>query len=365
MDCNEAAEFVSALYDGETVPRTAAEHIGACEVCKARWTSYMEIGIELRRVASLEIPEAAQQRLWGKPQWNLKLWWQKGWETMRIPRIAFAVMSAGIVVLASSLAVVGVRAHSDGTAVMLKVKLAPGQAPFPCPLSTTDKKNDTCSGVAGLEDGMLTYKLKVLQKEGNRVQLGFRSKLDPKPGSGSYSLSTVDDLPESQYWFEPGETLKVDLPNHEKMSVTGEWMDHVPYGIAAENESLDPAPDELRISSPVLLRGEKVVGDFEGGNAIANQPGKVVTLFMPGEGRFQFSLTPIPDAILGHVLWNRVSFESDGRSYVFLTGTPISRSEKIWVRYEPKFKPAEELSKGPYISIERMNPSNTTAPGTK
>ena len=30
MICTEAAEFVSALCDGEIIPLTAAEHIGTC-----------------------------------------------------------------------------------------------------------------------------------------------------------------------------------------------------------------------------------------------------------------------------------------------------------------------------------------------
>jgi len=355
MDCKEAAEFVSALYDGETIPRTAAEHIGDCEVCKARLKSYMEIGVELRRTASLYVPEAAQPRLWDKPQWSLKIWWKKGWETMRIPRLAFAVMSAGIVVLASSLAVVGVRAHSDGTVVMLKVTLGSGHPSTPCPLSTTDKKNDVCGAVAALNEGIITYKWKLLQKEGNRVQLGFRSKLDPKiVGSGSYSFSAVDDLPEKQYWFEPGETLEVDLPNNGKMSVTGEWMDHIPafYG---QQEDSDPGPGQLRVRSPLLLRDKTVAGDFEGGSAVADEVGKGVDIYMPGEGRFRFSLSPFKGAIEGRLKLNRITFESNGQPYVLITSTPIARGETVWVLHEPNFKPSGELSKSPYIGAGNAN----------
>src|SRR5580693_3036944 len=72
MKCEEAAKFVSALYDGATVPPVAAEHIGACETCRRRLKEYAEIDAELRRVASaefsrvasLESPEEVRARTW-------------------------------------------------------------------------------------------------------------------------------------------------------------------------------------------------------------------------------------------------------------------------------------------------------------
>ena len=72
MKCEEAAEFVSALYDGATVPPVAAEHIGACETCQGRLKEYAEIDAELRRVASAELrrvaslksPEEVRARIW-------------------------------------------------------------------------------------------------------------------------------------------------------------------------------------------------------------------------------------------------------------------------------------------------------------
>ena len=63
MKCEEAAEFVSALCDGESIPPEAAEHIGTCETCQARLKEYGEIGMALRRVASLESLEEVRARL--------------------------------------------------------------------------------------------------------------------------------------------------------------------------------------------------------------------------------------------------------------------------------------------------------------
>jgi exosortase D (VPLPA-CTERM-specific) len=80
MKCEEAAEFVSALCDGESIPPVAAEHVGACESCRARLKEYGEIGAELRRVASLDSPSEARARTWETRQRTTSSWWEKGWD---------------------------------------------------------------------------------------------------------------------------------------------------------------------------------------------------------------------------------------------------------------------------------------------
>ena len=71
MKCEDAAEHVSALCDGETIPRVAAKHIGECEVCRARLSAYSTMGAELRRLASVS----------GRARENWKVGsWEKGTE---------------------------------------------------------------------------------------------------------------------------------------------------------------------------------------------------------------------------------------------------------------------------------------------
>ncbi len=62
--CEEAAEFVSALHDLESVPPALAEHVRACKSCQERLKEYGEIGMELRRVASLQLPTEVRARTW-------------------------------------------------------------------------------------------------------------------------------------------------------------------------------------------------------------------------------------------------------------------------------------------------------------
>ena len=99
-----------------------------------------------------------RDRVWGKQQGVLLTLWQRGGEMMRIPRLAFASMLDGILVLGSGLAVVSVRAHTQGTVVLLKITPVSGQSNV-CPLSTEDKEWQSCALLRPMNSnsGMLHY----------------------------------------------------------------------------------------------------------------------------------------------------------------------------------------------------------------
>ncbi len=352
MICDEAAEYVSALYDGEIIPRAAAEHIGECESCRTQLRDYMEIGAEMRRVASLEVPLETPRVVWDEQERASKMWWQRGWEQISIPRLVFASLLLAVVGLASSLVVVGVRAKAEGTVMMLNISTGPG-ASVPCPLSTVDKKNAMCGFVGGFNGGMLIYRIELLSKDGDRVEIGVRSKFGPA-SSGTYSLSAVDDVAEKQYWFAPGETLQTDVEGFGTLAVTGERMDHMPSPVAG-NREMDPGPGELRMNSPLLLKGKEVLGDMEGGGASIDKPGQGVMIYFPGQGRFVVSLSPGEGAVQANVKLNRLSFQIDNNTYVFVTGTPITRSATAWVRLEPNYRPSGDSGSGGFIGSVGLN----------
>jgi hypothetical protein len=351
MRCDEAAEFVSALCDGEMIPRTAAEHVSGCATCQARLKEYMQMGAELRVMASLAIEEAVSPRIWSSPQSRFAVWWQKGWGTMRIPRFAFAILIAAIVALGSTLAVVRVRAHSDGAVVVLKIAQPDGTSTG-CPLSTIDKNQASCALLGLVMNGkMVGLKIDLVGREDNRVELAVRTKLFGPLRSGTFTLSLSDMQSESpkQIFFEPGQTLKLDVAGAGTLTVTGEWFDHMPAFIGTSIHDLDPVPEELRVTGPLLLSGKQVLGDLEGGTAIADKASQGVVIYMPGEGRFILALTPMQGAVQARVDVNRISFEDGGRSYVFLTGAPVTRGDHIWVLHEADFRPLK--SAGDYAFI--------------
>jgi hypothetical protein len=348
MKCEEGAEFVSALCDGEKIPRAAAEHVGTCKVCAMRLTEYAEMGAELRRVASLESTEPSPLT-WGKQQRTKSNWWQKGWETMRIPRIAFALLVVAVLVMGSGLVLVKARAQAQGKVLMLRVKPENGQSML-CALTQDEPPGPysdfpLCASILNLKSGLLIDGFRIISKNGDRVELGVRAGFTAFPvdarGGFSASLEDIRKLPESTYWLEPGEKLEVEVPGTGPLTVTGELTDHVP-AVVTESNQLDPGPDELRAFSPVLLRNKKVILDFEGllGTAATKKDG--VFIYAPGEGRYILSLSPLEGAVQGHVTLSRVSFEENGQPYVFLMAAPISRSDTIWVLHQPNYRPSQD-----------------------
>ncbi len=158
-------------------------------------------------------------------------------------------------------------------------------------------------------------------------------------------------LSETQSWFTPGETLSLLNTGDLKLALTGEWADHIPATLGSDH-LLDPGPNEIRLTSPLLLKNNTVVGDMPKAFADADQPGEGVFLFIPGEGRFLLSSTSITGAVPATVQLNRVSFASDGQTYVIVNGMPVTRAEKIWVLHDAAYKPAPEAMQGP---VEQMS----------
>ncbi len=340
MNCNDAAEFVSALCDGETIPPEAAHHVGACSECQARLRDYLSTGAELRRVASLEhaapIPPFDTQTTI-RSRTSL---WQRGWETMRIPKLAFVSMILGLLALASSLAVIKVRARSEGTVLSLTTDVGHDK-PVICALSTVDQSQKQCEYFGTNNGKPVGYQWKLLARDGDRVQIEFRSRMySAVTGGQSFGPSDLDHEPAQQTWLHPGETLTLNAPGIGNVHVTGEWLDHMPMlpPLGAE-ERFDPAPAELRFLSPLLLRDKEVVGDLEGAAAKMDKPQEAAWVYFPREGSFIISVSHMEGSREAIANMNRVSFDEDGRSYTFITGSPVSREKRVWVLHQPDFEP--------------------------
>jgi hypothetical protein len=361
MKCDEAAEFVSALCDGELIPRAEAEHIGTCPACQLLMREYIEMGAELRRVASLEGAESTTPRVWSGPESLFANWWKRGWRTMRIPRLAFVTLIAAIAVLGSSLALVKVRAHSEGTVLVLKVA-RPDAEPVACPLSTRDRNYATC-GFFGTTNGKnIGYKIDLLGHDGSRVQLGVRTK-NLGARTGPEDLADIQGEPQQEVDFEPGETLKIDMPGTGMLTVTGEWFDHMPAFIGTgSNREIDPQANELRMVMPLLLRDGTLVGDLEGASATAPDLAAVI-VYIRGEGLFILSPTPVKGAVKAHVNLSRITFNEDAHAYTFLTGVPVTRSNHLWVLHNAGFKPSSQMDSKFWITTFDVNklPSEWTS----
>ena len=343
MTCKEAAEFVSALLDGEIIPPDAAMHIGTCEACRLLLRDYVEMGAELRRVASIETSQPAPPLHLERRARQPQTFWRKGRETMKLPRFAFALLILAVVVLASSLTVIGVAAHSSGNVLVLNVELSGQDHHSTGVFDTTRRGPKPWTVIGRMNQRFAGFQFELLARSGDRVQLGFRSKANPLSADGHnrMGIAEVRSQPQSQYWFEPGQTLKVDMPGVGTLVVTGEWMDHTPvfyHNPALMGETMDPNAEELRLVSPLLLRDRQEIGETSD-SAKATAPGDAIQVYIPSHGRYLLSLEPMQAAVEANVRLNRITFELNGQENVFVAGAPVARAHTVWVLHEPDFKP--------------------------
>jgi len=356
MTCQDAVDFVSALCDGQRIPREAAEHIGQCDDCRARLQDYAILGAELRRTASLHLPEntptievllstaekGGMQR--ANKESRLAGWWRKGREAMRIPRFAFAMLILIIIGLSSGLVVVKARSTAQGPVLLVTLRLPSLKSPWQCALSTTsDPSRNWCSGLMALKDGgSLQFGTHVLASQGDQIVLEIRSHFYPPPASGiTVAFDDFEKLPVEQYRLDPGQTLRINIPGLGEAELTGELLDHMPAFPFSPAETLDPAQDELRLVSPVLLRGRQAIIDM-GGTAKGTAKDGAVWVYQRGVGRLIVSAQNFEGAVKGENNESRIDFEINGSQYHLLSGAPITRAQYVYVELDPSYRPASE-----------------------
>ena len=346
MKCEEAAEFVSRLCDGQMVPREAAEHIGTCHVCLARLTAYLGSGAELRRLASLEQPAILKHRSWETAQ-NVPLqWWRKGRTTMRIPRLAFVAMLIVILALSSGLLMVRARAGAaSGRFLELKLKPPSPAKPNICIMRADgSQKDNTCNFVQHGHEGLLLMNTRVVANEGGRAQVGVRAKyISVTQDTEVDGEALLKDVPETLLAVEPGAKQQVEVANLGTVEVEVEYLDHIPPLVYRPQETLDPSPQEFRIVAPVLVRDNQVIANADGASIDTGVPDATLMLYVPGAGRYLVSSVPFERAVEGTVHLGKITFSLEGHNYLLLTSMPITVLDRVWVKHEPDFKPSERM----------------------
>lgn len=349
MKCEQAAELISALCDGETIPPEAAEHIGVCETCRARLNAYAAIGAELRRAVSLEPPVVLKPGPWVMEQKSLGMnWWKKGKATMKIPRLAFASMLALIVSLSGSLFLVRARSGSAaGPVLVLTYRILPNGVNVRC-VVTTDANSaaNRCTDANSGPWGTLTLSFRFISREGDRSQLGLRTNYETQihqPGPGN-TEDVLKDVPEQTLWVEPREKQRILVSGLGEIELSAEFLDHMPTIRLGPDETLDPRKNEFRILSPVFVRGKEVLFNLGGSDSIDDRdPDETLMIYLPGEGRYLVSTVPFDGSVEGSVAPGQIKFSLEGQEYLLLTAAPATRSEHVWVKHDPQYKLSEHL----------------------
>jgi hypothetical protein len=123
------------------------------------------------------------------------------------------------------------------------------------------------------------------------------------------------------------------------VAISGQLIDHMPSFLAmVESDRLDPNADELRIYSPLLLRDNRTVLDFQGAILLADEDLKAVEMYQPGLGHYIYSLAPLRGAVQGKVEVSRIRYELDGHTYRLVTGAPVARVDHVWVLHQPQIQ---------------------------
>lgn len=354
MHCEQIEEYVSALCDGEKIPRDAAEHIGSCQSCSEELNDYAAIGLELRRLASLEeAPQAARIDWEPEPETKVR-WWRQGLTTMRIPRLAFGVMLMAIVALSGGLVLVRARAGSAGGR-FLELKYSLPVSPFApygrlgiCIMKTDgSQQGNTCNFVDHGRTGVLLMNTHVITSLGDTAEVKIRAKFVPGPGDMQidYSEALFEDVPEKTVSLAPGEEQEIEVAGLGKVGLQREYLEHVPPLMYRPQETLDPNPREFRIVAPVLLRDNQVIAKVDGYSIDTGETDATLMLYVPGEGRYLIGIAPFEGAVQGDVHLGQITFSLEGHDYLLLTSTPITISERVWVKQEPEFKPSERMAR--------------------
>lgn len=273
---------------------------------------------------------------------------------MRIPRFAFALMLIAIFGLSGGLALVKARPGGNGPVLLLTMKISTKGAGAGivqhCRFRTnsTDMEKEWCS--SGTDIGVHGYVrifARYIKREADRVLLAIKTKYSAEPTLADRSSDVLEGLSEEEYWLDSDRVLEVPVAGLGTMEISGEFIDYMPVVRNRPNEPFDPLPEEFRLWSPVLLCESRVLINMAPLKATDTGNDAAAMLYSPGLGRFIFSSVPIPGGIEGRLEANQISFLVDGKDYLLVTGAPISRSERVWVLYQPDWKP----------SVSESNPS--------
>jgi hypothetical protein len=349
VNCEQVEEYISALCDGEKIPRDAAGHLGTCQKCQLELSEYSSIGVELRRLASMEDAGSCIQAEWAREMRKKQIsWWEKGLMTMKIPRLAFGVMLIAIIALSGDLVLLRARAGATGGRfVELKYKLSPTDKDICVMRADGSQKDNLCNFVHHGHQGVLLMNTRVMANFTDHVQVAIRAKYIPGADDieVNYNETLFKDIPENVLSLVGGEKQEIQVAGLGPMEVEGEYLDHIPPLVYRPQETLDPNPREFRVVAPVLVRDNQVVAKADGSSIETGSADATLMLYIPGEGRYLVSVIPFEGAVEGAVHLGQIAFALEKHDYLLLTSMPITVSEHVWVKHEPDFKPSERMAR--------------------
>lgn len=356
MNCQDIQPFVSALYDGESVPQEAAEHIGACPTCKGRLREYAEMGAELRLLACA-MPGAEPTPLGELPTGGNR--WARGLTArVFVPRFALGLGIIAIVGLTVGLAIM--RAQGTGLWFQYNVSIPQAERPAGGITGVTGMGGllhaGGQNGYAFLRNGegsaKFVVEIKALQVQSDLVKLSVRARdFNPLPGSeeekavnirGAWVPQVLDQIfagtTDQEFDYMPGQKLVIPVEGGGSLTLSGKVYQIRPtvWGPAALK------PGEIALRDGALVRGNEFLGKILGG-ARGQADNSAFGVCVPKLGALVFALKPFEGAVQGVAEYGEARFTIDGEEYTLFSATPITggpQPREIWVCHAPNCPPS-------------------------
>ncbi|HYL84256.1 MAG TPA: hypothetical protein VE263_08485 [Candidatus Angelobacter sp.] len=346
MNCAEAAECVSALFDGEPILRETAAHLSDCEECRARLNDYAEMGAELRDLAGAAAPQAIPEGQWRLADPVAATNWLLKWRgTMRIPRFAFALMLAALLALSLSTGLFLTRATGTNGWFAYEVLGRDGKMIMSGAVSPHGEGNPYYDADAGMTypDGIVWFKVRMMERVGDAEKIGVRAWWVPK--GESRAAERPDNMPEQEFLYSPSKDLKIPVEGYGNLEIKGKFSPTLPETVG---RGMYPEWGRFRIDPPVLLVHDKeLLGKYIGGGGELLLGGAYFAYGQQDQGWFVFSSKPIAGAVEGTLTMNQIEFTLDGKQYSLLTGDPIAFGRiNIWVKHYASIRDADPTSPG-------------------
>lgn len=343
MDCNTVKPFISVLYDGEEVPQEAVQHILACDLCQTRLRDYGRITSEMRLLAA--------NGEGGNPPVETRFPPRRNWLTalgksVRVPR---AVVAATVALLA--LAAVGL-VRSGAQEKLITVFLCQVKTPLSSPESMGGESPlrvgspDTESAFVG--DEGYAYKVEALDIRDTAVVLQVRVQHFSRRVDFDEVRKQLERVTPQTITYVPGEKVSIAADGGGSVVLQGSVMhwEELPHGQSNPAAALLPAPGQIDIQLPVLIRdGKELLAFVPAGQKVRCDLDAECgfSLYIPGQGLFYFSPHPLQGAVEGKSFMSLIGFREGRHDYTLFAKTPIiggDQPQTIWVVHLRNYLPS-------------------------
>jgi hypothetical protein len=195
---------------------------------------------------------------------------------------------------------------------------------------------------AGSDDGFVIWRvgnqigvhMAVATIKAKSVQLRIRARnLGPGEADKGYSPEKeLGDLQNHAFTYTVGDQLDIPIEGGGVLALQGQVVDHQPkiaWGVPGE-----PGPDQIVLTSPLVISGETLLANLQGANSLAVDRNWGGRIYVPGTGQIVIALQASPGAVQGEANWGDLKFTWQGRSYVVRTASPITGGDQpraVWV----------------------------------